>query len=215
MSRPGSSTRRQSGFTLVELVAVIAIITVLAAILFPVFTQAREKARQSSCQANLYQIGLALQCYARDHDGFLPRAHYDFAPLAAPYLNDLAVLRCPSETAGDAGRFPELPQSERPGDPPGPHIGSYQYRGGLSLEDRPDWEFRHNAGANVLYLSGSVKWLRGTKWAPIAPAPWSLGTAVPMPGGALRMPFLDPQGRRAEPADTSLITEPTGRSGDE
>lgn len=62
------STR--SGFTLIELLVVIAIIAILAAILFPVFAQAREKARQASCASNLKQLALANIQYAVDYDGY-------------------------------------------------------------------------------------------------------------------------------------------------
>jgi len=58
----------KNGFTLVELLVVIAIIAILAAILFPVFAQAREKARQTSCTSNLKQIGMAALMYAQDYD---------------------------------------------------------------------------------------------------------------------------------------------------
>jgi len=60
------------GFTLVELLIVIAIIAVLAAILFPVFSVARAKARRARCESNLRQVGAALMLYADDYSGYLP-----------------------------------------------------------------------------------------------------------------------------------------------
>jgi len=66
----------KSGFTLIELLVVIAIIAILAAILFPVFAQAREKARQSTCLSNCKQIGLGIQMYVDDYDECLPFAWY-------------------------------------------------------------------------------------------------------------------------------------------
>lgn len=64
------------GFTLIELLVVIAIIAILAAILFPVFAQAREKARQVSCLSNEKQIGLAILAYAQDYDETYPQGSY-------------------------------------------------------------------------------------------------------------------------------------------
>jgi prepilin-type N-terminal cleavage/methylation domain-containing protein/prepilin-type processing-associated H-X9-DG protein len=63
---------KQRGFTLIELLVVIAIIAILAAILFPVFAQAREKARQIACVSNLKQIGLAFLLYQQDDDERYP-----------------------------------------------------------------------------------------------------------------------------------------------
>ncbi|MBI5830733.1 MAG: DUF1559 domain-containing protein [Armatimonadetes bacterium] len=73
-------TRRSGagGFTLIELLVVIAIIAILAAILFPVFAQARAKARSASCQSNLKQIGLALLQYTQDYDETLPLANWAY-----------------------------------------------------------------------------------------------------------------------------------------
>ncbi|MBV9848990.1 MAG: DUF1559 domain-containing protein [Armatimonadetes bacterium] len=62
------------GFTLVELLVVIAVISVLAAIILPVFASARERARQASCASNLRQLGMAFSEYAQDNDELLPGA---------------------------------------------------------------------------------------------------------------------------------------------
>lgn len=64
--------RGRVGFTLIELLVVIAIIAILASILFPVFAQAREKARQAACMSNLKQFGAAFAMYASDYDGLYP-----------------------------------------------------------------------------------------------------------------------------------------------
>jgi prepilin-type N-terminal cleavage/methylation domain-containing protein/prepilin-type processing-associated H-X9-DG protein len=65
---------RNKGFTLIELLVVIAVISILAAILLPVFAQAREKARQIVCVSNERQLGLAFQQYTIDYDDALPNA---------------------------------------------------------------------------------------------------------------------------------------------
>lgn len=66
---------RRSGFTLIELLVVITIIAILAAILFPVFAQARESARKASCLSNEKQIGMAAMMYMEDYDGALFHHH--------------------------------------------------------------------------------------------------------------------------------------------
>ena len=121
-----NSNRNSTGFTLIELLVVIAIITILAAILFPVFAQAREKARSVSCLSNMRQIGVATYMYVQDYDEVYPRNddclnndtepypgvptasgcsgpsfgnrinHYKWFHWLQPYVKSTAIFRCPS-----------------------------------------------------------------------------------------------------------------------
>jgi type II secretory pathway pseudopilin PulG len=83
---------------------VIAIIAILAAILFPVFARAREKARQSSCLSNVKQINLSVNMYVQDYDetmplgvaGMPPGAIYLTYELLDPYIKNTQVWECPS-----------------------------------------------------------------------------------------------------------------------
>ncbi len=72
--KPESHTK--PGFTLIEILAVIAIILVLTAILFPVFTTARENGQRTACASNLRQLGLAFAQYREDFDGEMPILTY-------------------------------------------------------------------------------------------------------------------------------------------
>jgi len=113
----GNTTRcHQRAFTLIELLVVIAIIAILAAILFPVFAQARAKARQASCSSNLRQLGLGVRMYTQDYDerypfgGWMPQGNigtWDWQNSIAPYIKNKGLYYCPS--SGDDNEDPADP----------------------------------------------------------------------------------------------------------
>jgi prepilin-type N-terminal cleavage/methylation domain-containing protein len=105
------SHTKSPGFTLIELLVVIAIIALLAAILFPVFAQAREKARQASCLSNVKQLALGVLMYAQDFDERLPQTQNDsfvlWPDLIAPYVKNNQIRICPSDLGQPTNLAPD------------------------------------------------------------------------------------------------------------
>lgn len=129
---------RRLAFTLIEVLVVIAIIAILAAILFPAFTRAREKARQNTCLSNQRQLGMAIALYTQDFDETLPCglgvsgghriwAGEGWAGQVIPYVRGLGLFACPSDRT----------QSTDPRN----HIESYGYNINLiALEEEEDYD---------------------------------------------------------------------------
>jgi prepilin-type N-terminal cleavage/methylation domain-containing protein/prepilin-type processing-associated H-X9-DG protein len=96
---------KRHAFVLMELLLVIAIIGILAAILLPTLARAREQARRTSCAANLMQLGMALHMYAQEHERALPwsgggQDATGLLALYADYVPEPGTFVCPSESEG-------------------------------------------------------------------------------------------------------------------
>ncbi len=160
---------KRQGFTLIELLVVIAIIAILAAILFPVFAQAREKARSASCMNNLKQIGSAMMQYMQDYDGVLPSSTKEPRPngpnnenithgtgwvgwvsnVLTPYEKSAQLYICPSNSSTWGGNNPRTFQ--------GNHSYVYNYRSlGGAWGDHTVKDSRIQAPANLASMWDGV-----------------------------------------------------------
>jgi prepilin-type N-terminal cleavage/methylation domain-containing protein len=152
--RASYASRR--GFTLIELLVVIAIIAILAAILFPVFAQARAAARQASCISNTKQGALATLMYAQDYDETIPlldnngSSYYSCCPSASCYPDWGTPGNDPNEPdAMFTGVIqPYIKNSQIFGDPLGPSITSLQ-----GIPDSVTWPILTEYGYNYTALS--------------------------------------------------------------
>jgi len=100
--------KKRKGFTLIELMIVIAIIAILAAVLVPNFMRAREASRLTACKSNLKNISTAVETYSNDYDGLYPGSGTNLVPINATQSNGINTLQtqyiqktllCPSAAA--------------------------------------------------------------------------------------------------------------------
>ena len=136
----GSYSMKRRAFTLIELLVVIAIIAILAAILFPVFAQAREAARKASCESNFKQLGNAMLMYRQDYDEravpgnlgnytnkYGQTARIWWQGLLMPYVKNTGVYACPDLPVSAGNYWGELAPS------PAPTDSSYRFETGVAL----------------------------------------------------------------------------------
>lgn len=172
--KPGGSTPTQGAFSLVELLVVVAILAILASLVFPALARAREKAKVAVVRSDLLQLGLALDMYATDHEGRVP-------PVRENCNTDLALHWCqlPVELA-DQGYVPRGPDGGlaakfmdkfHPG-----HSYKYAAPGPLILNNTPGASHRMwvpDDYPNNQSTNGT--WFQSTDTAPVKWAVWSLG----------------------------------------
>jgi len=122
---------RRRAFTLIEVLIVVAIIGVLVALLFPVFTNAREQARRTACTSHLRQIGLGVLLYRQDCNDRLPQ---HLSQVSRPYVKDPGLLLCPSDSmSGQSGGNDYME-------------GSLYLASGVSYKYFPPWNIAQNLG---------------------------------------------------------------------
>ena len=161
------------GFTLMELLTVMAIIGILAALLLPAISAARKKAHCINCVSNLKQIGLAVEMYVQNNEGILPNARTDeiglsnageptIYSLLLPHVKNRDIFYCPSDTeARKAGSDTQVTS----------YVWNYNKSGvrmqqdGTSqmpvMADADDW---HSNGCNVLFLDKHVSFINQSQY---------------------------------------------------
>lgn len=167
---------RSSAFTLIELLVIIAIIAVLAAILFPVLAQSKEAAKKTSCLSNMRQMGTAFALYLNDSDGVYPTCDNDKAKIDGqppepeepeqdgpperdwtitlqPYIKDFGIFRCPSDA------------SLQPKDPKNPDL-TREYRSSYTINGWAEYNLPESSvtkPANWVLLAERNNVTRGPK----------------------------------------------------
>lgn len=179
---------RRRAFTLVEILIVLGIITVLAAIALPAFNSVRRRSYQTTCSSNLKQLGLAVNLYTQDYDGLFPRGgdptdlntdawhgaangvyewQVDQMPpltyVLRPYIKSSQIWRCPADAGFDIGDISGQPLDARPSS--FEKFGmSYYYRTELTLKNKRDlagWDYanvEHGASDINVLADGHGSW---------------------------------------------------------
>ncbi|MBL1149786.1 MAG: prepilin-type N-terminal cleavage/methylation domain-containing protein [Armatimonadetes bacterium] len=147
--------QRRPGFTMMELLVAMAIIAILAAVLFPILARARRKAHETVCVTNLRQIGTAMQIYRQDFDEKLP---FRLSHIANGYLSNVDLLHCPL----DPGEGKHTPSDRLE--------GTLELPSGVSYTWVPNWGKAHVLGWwGPWPARGSGKWFDET---PISECHW-------------------------------------------
>jgi prepilin-type processing-associated H-X9-DG protein len=140
-------------FRLIEALVVSAMLAILAAILFPCFARAREKARQTSCLSNMKQLSLATFAFAQDHEGRLPGA-VTWQDDIMPHVENKETFSCPVFKEGGYALNP-LVAGKRLDDIPDQENTVLLYE----VDETGQPVFPHNEGANYAFVDGHCKWL--------------------------------------------------------
>jgi prepilin-type N-terminal cleavage/methylation domain-containing protein/prepilin-type processing-associated H-X9-DG protein len=210
---------KRRAFTLIELLVVIAIIAILAAILFPVFAQAREKARQTSCISNLKQIGSGLMMYYQDYDEILPAVNSGghptgwgygspdtvWAQAINPYTKNWQIFRCPSDPNHEDMTRSTVTDAQLPStDPDYYYAQGARADYGMNYEFLSPWTFRASPrylGSNPV-STAEIKSPAATIFA--AESVWDADSLTKPKGGGnwvIEAPcFLDENGKSTNPS---------------
>ena len=148
---------------------------IMGALLFPVFSQARERARQAACMSNVKQMSMAVQLYLQDYDTRFPRAT-DWMDTTMPYVKNMQVFQCPSvaRLSSTPGEVPTIfgyaynqqVSARLMKDISNPALLPNIYDSNVFARNANDpgsslpYPGRHSRGNNVAYTDGHAKWVR-------------------------------------------------------